>query len=109
MGSQLNKTMAEYIGELSFEGDRSQLFLPCETKKEAMMNIVICDKRGKSVCKKTINLDAGKSLVSLDCSSIKEGQYNAWIEVNGKTYLRQLSVFAPETETDLFSRIKKWM
>lgn len=109
MGSQLNKTIGEYIGELSYEEDRSQLFLPCETKKEAMMNIVICDKRGKSVCKKTVHLNVGKSLVSLDCSSIKEGQYNAWIEVNGKTYLRHLSVLGSPSEPDLLSRIKKWM
>ncbi len=109
MGSQLNKTMAEYIGELSYEEDRSQLFLPCETKKNAMMNIVICDRRGKSVIKKSINLNSGKSLVSLDCASIKEGHYNAWIELNGKTYLRHLAVSGSEPQTDFLSRIKKWM
>lgn len=109
MGSQFKKTIGEYIGELSYETDSSQLFLPCEAKKGTMISIVLCDERGRAVFNRTLPLKAGKSLVSVTCSSIKQGQYNAWIEVNGETYLRQLSVYAKEAESDFLSRLRKWM
>ena len=109
MGSQLNKPVSEYIGELSFEKEQLQLFLPCETRGEVLMKIVICDERGKSVFKKKINLASGKSLINFECTTLKEGKYNAWIEVNGQTYLRQLTIEVEVPRQDLLSRFRKWL
>jgi len=109
MGSILKKTNKEYIGELSFEKDSFQMFLPCEIKQASIMKIILSDERGKSVCQKQITINVGKSLLNFDCSSIKEGRYNVWIEVNGQTYLRQLSIQGFEESPDFISRLKKWL
>jgi hypothetical protein len=109
MGSIFNKTNIEYIGELSFEKDSLQMFLPCEINQSGVLNIILSDLRGKSVCKKQITVDAGKSLINFDCTNIQEGHYNVWIEVNGQTYLRKLSIQGVKDSSDFVSRLKKWL
>ncbi len=109
MGSIFKKINNEYIGELSFEKDSLQLFLPCEIKERSVLKIILNDEQGRSVCNKQINLVAGKSLINFDCAYLKDGSYNAWIEVNGQTYLRHLSVQGLEESPDFISRLKKWL
>jgi hypothetical protein len=110
MGLNYEKMVKDYIGELTYSEDSSspKISLPCEIIQEGNLSFVLCNKKGKTRCEKSMPVSKGKTVMEFQISALKDGEYNAWIEVNGQTHLRNILIDNAQKNSDFFSRIKNW-
>lgn len=97
------------IGEiLPIGGIVRKTHLTYDTPISSPLSIIILDNEGRTHWNRQFDLPAGKGELELDLSGLKKGFYNAWIEVNGKTFIRNLSIESEETG-GFFSMLKSWL
>ena len=83
-----------YIGEIENQGGESSslAILSCEMINDADMAFILCDELGKTHYEKNFKLKRGRNTLDLNLPDLKKGKYNAWIQVQGKTFLRKLDI-----------------
>jgi len=83
-----------YIGEIENKREESSelAILSCEMINDADMAFILCDELGKTHYEKNFKLKRGSNTLDLHLPDLKKGKYNAWIQVQGKTFLRKLAI-----------------
>ena len=98
-----------YIGEIKTKGEVNLPSLSCEMINDAEMALILCDELGKTHYEKSFKLKRGANNLNLNLPDLKKGKYNAWIEIQGKTFLRKLYVEkeASKSFLSLFDKLRK--
>lgn len=81
-----------YIGEIENQGVEALSTLSCEMLNDADMALILCDEKGKAHFEKNYKLSRGINNLTLQFPDLKKGNYNAWIQIQGKTFLRKLNI-----------------
>lgn len=84
-----------HIGEIQLNGKKANLTVDCG--QASRFSMIVQNKDGRPVIEETMQLNSGEQDLSFDFSSLKNGDYNAWIEADGKTFIRSFSI---ETDDD---------
>lgn len=82
------------IGYLQYQVHLNTGVLSIQNKfdRTCSLNIALLDEKGRVIIEQNIKQSKNNASVQLEFPALKVGNYNAWIQMNGKTYLRQLSV-----------------
>lgn len=108
MNSQLNLTVTS-IGELNISSNgKEKGSLECTLNESSVLSIIIQDELGRVRVEKKYNLDAGSHLLTFGTSNLSPGSYKAWIDVNGKTYIRSIVVEGASNQENWFDKIKNF-
>ncbi len=71
----------------------------CSSKENASLSIIIQSASGQSRYIDQFDLVAGEQELLLNLSSLTTGNYHAWIEVNGQTFIRTIEVSKSHVNT----------
>ena len=95
-----------HIGEISIShtpGNKAAK-LPCEIHKKSNLSLRLFDQYGYTCQKEEFQVKKGQNNLELDCSGLEAGDYSAWIELEGKTYLRGFSIQEEKKKKSVFKR-----
>ncbi len=79
-----------HIGDFQLNGTKANLSIDCS--QAYRFSMIIQDKNGSPQFEETYQLEAGEQVLSFDFSNLKKGDFNAWIELGGKTFIRSFSI-----------------
>jgi hypothetical protein len=79
--------------------------LPCQVSEDATLSLLLQTKSGVIRLKRKFNVLKGWSVLELKFPRLASGTYDAWIEVEGKTFIRHL-VVPGSLQTNLLDKIK---
>lgn len=79
--------------------------LTCKGSKPSALKCVLLDEMGRSIWEQTLFQQTAQSTIEMRLPKLKSGNYNFWIEVEGKTHLRQLRI----TPRERRSLLGKWV
>ncbi len=68
-------------------------------------SLILLDELGRATFNGRYELTSGTTELELHLPNLPGGTYNAWIEINDRTFIRQMSI-EQETEPPLLSRFK---
>ncbi len=92
MGSTSNNPTL-YLGEIEFlPKDSPVATFDCTIPDDALVSIIIQDDIGRARYEEEMNLEKGDHIIELNLSDLSNGKYNAWIDVMGKTFIRNIQV-----------------
>lgn len=76
--------------------------------ERSKLTLRLFDQYGVNCQKEEFQLKKGNSKLTLDCSQLESGDYSAWIELGGKTFLRAFSIQGEEKKKKkgLFQRVR---
>ncbi|HFA48343.1 MAG TPA: hypothetical protein ENJ95_04910 [Bacteroidetes bacterium] len=80
------------IGEFPDPAQPVQTALPCYLPEAAQVSIIVQDEIGRARFNKTYHLPEGEGEIAVDLSTFTPGNYNAWVEVSSKTFIRSLTI-----------------
>ena len=98
------------IGILQYNVRANMGFLNLQSNfaKVCTLNFALLDEKGRVIFEQKINQTENNTAIQLQTPPLKTGKYNAWIQAEGKTYLRQLSIEkAPRHSWS--EKIKSWL
>ena len=82
-----------YLGEIEFSPNSSPIAsFSCHIPDDAPLSIIIQDEEGRSKYNEQLNLAKGEHNIEMDLSDFSNGNYNAWIDVLGKTFIRNIHI-----------------
>ena len=92
-----------HIGEfeISHETEDKQATLPCSLPTKSKLMLRLFDKYGVNFKKEEFQLKKGNNEIKLDCSNFEGGAYSAWIELEGKTFLRGFAIKEEQKKKNL--------
>ena len=95
-----------HIGEISISHtpENKQASLSCEILKKSNLSLRLFDQYGYTRQKEDFQVKKGQNNLELDCSGLEAGDYSAWIELEGKTYLRGFSIQKMKRKKSVFKR-----
>ncbi|MEZ4959495.1 MAG: hypothetical protein R2830_06750 [Saprospiraceae bacterium] len=78
------------VGNLVVKNKVGELFLDCPSP--VRFSIIVQDEVGKKHFEETTQHPAGQHTLTFHFEDLPSGTYNAWIEAEGKTYLRPFTI-----------------
>lgn len=99
------------LSEITVGSDKKAHFtcmVPCETE----ISIIVHDAKGRSRLQQKFQLGLGHNQLSFSLSGFSVGDYNAWIDVLGNTYIRPIDVEGTAVVgggEGIFSKVKEWL
>lgn len=83
--------------------------LSCEVSDETELGLILQDELGRAHLQKRFPLEIGTNELMMELPDLPAGQYNAWIEVSGETFIRQFELEAGASDDGLLSKFKAWL
>jgi hypothetical protein len=80
--------------------------LPIDCSQDCRFSMIVQNKDGQPQLEENAQLEAGEQVLTFDLSRLKNGSYDAWIEVDGKTFIRNFTIETGE-EDGFFNKMKK--
>lgn len=99
--------IGEFYGQDTSNGQVAMLY--CEMTAPTDLVLIIYDEFGFQTYRKEYALPEGEYELELDCSSLSSGQHTAWVQVKGKTYLRNLYIEGNQETPGFFQRFKRML
>ena len=93
-----------HIGPFQIIGTNANL--PVDCSQSCRFSMIVQNKDGQPQLEENAQLEAGEQVLSFDLSRLKKGNYDAWIELDGKTFIRNFTIEADE-EAGFFNKMKK--
>ncbi len=82
-----------WIGEFEVIGGESpEAKISVNLIEPKRLSIIILNISGQSMLQKELDGIQGQNEVIFDVSKFKSGEYNAWIECDGQTFIRQIKI-----------------
>ena len=84
----------QIIGHLQYEtySTKGLLNFRSNFTKASVINFSLLDEKGRLVFEKNFKQDKQNMDTQMEMPALKIGKYNAWIQADGQTYLRQLNI-----------------
>jgi len=79
--------------------------IACYLEKTCKINFILLDEYGNALWEQKILYQKGQSNINLALPVLKPGNYNCWIEINGKMHIRPLQI-APQKRSSVLGN---WM
>ncbi len=98
------------IGEISHRKEDTKIIgtLSYQTNRPTMLSCMLLDEKGRVRWSGNLDLQEGGNALEFHLPSLPGGHYNMWIEVEGKTVIRPLSV-EMKGEANWMKRVKQWV
>ena len=90
-----------FIGEIDILKTNQIASILCSIPDECDLSIIVQDENGRSRMEEKYHLEEGEQVVQFSIANLSEGQYHAWIDVTGKTFIRSFSI-EEENQSDSF-------
>lgn len=100
-----------FIGEISPSprANNDPATLICNLPTGTELSLILQDEMGRSWMDKRFKVPAGKTELDLGLPKLSPGRYNAWIEVNGETFIRPLVVNGNSGTDGILEKVKSWL
>ncbi|MEO1263352.1 MAG: hypothetical protein AAFZ15_31370 [Bacteroidota bacterium] len=105
------KTKKEEIklSEFQLKQNQGQILsatMQCWLPEPAELSLLLLDEKGRVYLRKNELLPSGKNLLEINLDNLGTGSYRAWIEWNGKNFIRPLTIVRPP-DPSWFQRLKE--
>ena len=100
-----NKETRTEISPITLNAPRTAVF-SCSVDQSTKLSIILQDEMGRSKFQGDYTLEPGDNQITMSLPELSSGQYNAWIDVLGETFIRSLEVEAP-AESGIVGKFKQ--
>ncbi len=86
------------LGEITIAPQEVQAVLSCSISHSNSLQLILQDALGRSVLTKEFTVNKTTEALTFDVSSLKEGNYHAWIYIDDVVFVRQFNLEKKDEE-----------